>query len=291
MKETNIIKNVLRLLGFNEEKNSSRTLIFRITSIIMFFGAVMKIFKTWNFDIIKRFTAIKDLSVIVSSFVLYVEIVFVPRNIWSLMKIIDKDFFKTLDNLKIKLSNEKINLIIRNKTSQKFYLKITLCMILSISIISVFLPIFIVIYLNFTKNDGDCINYQDVPLPSDFWIPEKFSRSVIVFLSIHFLSSLNYTLIGFYAFTVFGTFTATAKSIIIDLKLYCVSLKEIDKYVVINYFNDDKLSATNYEHYNADRSEEKPFFSQSTGFNNKIDLKKLKSYVKYLLKQYNLICR
>lgn len=144
-----------------------------------------------------------------------------------------------------------------------------------------------VIYLYFTKTE-EKINFNELPLPLEFWIPERYSYSVNTFITIHFISSLNITFAGFYAFIHFGSVNATAGSIILDLKLFCVSLNEIDKYVLIKYFNDTKYNSD--ENDNVDKGGTSFYFDYKYT-KTEVNSKKLKLYSKYLIMQHKTICR
>ncbi|XP_075230215.1 odorant receptor 56a-like isoform X2 [Lycorma delicatula] len=128
---------------------------------------------------------------------------------------------------------------------------------------------------------------QNVPLPIELWIPERFSDSLLVFIIVYVLSSLDLITLAFYSCIAIGAISATVQSIIIDLKLYCVKLREIDTYKVTNYFYNCKYDGN--EHDSVDRTEK--FHNDSNVFNGKIDSKKLKLYTSYLIKEHDLICR
>lgn len=238
----NMLRIVLNKLGYKENEIPYKPIIYNIIGVIVLIGTTIDIFINWD-NIIIRFTAIKDLNVSITVIIFASELIFKPNHIWSLMKIIEYNF--NINNNKY-LNKNKIDLIIENKKVQNFYFHNMFYLLFAIIIILIFVPLSITIYVIYINNINE-ININKLPLPIAFWIPEYLNNFKMYFF-IYILLSFNLVIIPSQAYTVVASLSGVAQSIIIDIKLQCISIKEIDRYIKINNkidFNQLKLYTDN----------------------------------------------
>lgn len=286
MLQSKKLHKILKIMGFdNKKKITFIPVIMNAIGILLILNAFIYLKIKWNINNQSKeylYLATKDINMLIVTNWYSFLCMFKKNKLNTLFNIINKNVL-IYNNI---LTDTKNNVLNINKKLQNDILNKTgyLCII----IIGFYItsPLFISIYIIYTNNiNKSNLIIKDLPLPFIFYFPNGYD-TLLIYIITYLLQAVYYLNMLGIIYVIFGSTVCSFRSLIIDTRLFCIEIKEID--IATNYI-------FNHEEYNSKlislsihENSKKLLNNFNYKENRDIELKK---YMNHLVNCHQNICR